>query len=324
MLRGDPGHLRRPTRPSRRLPPHLCEKRGDGPHPPEIPIGAIGLYWAKSRTTSDEELALLQGLANTTAVAMENVQIYTELEQRVARRAQELEALNTELEAFSYSVSHDLRAPLRAVNGFSELLASDLGNAASAKTKRYLGLIRDGGTKMGVLIEDLLKLSRVARQEVRRIDVNLAEMAREIAQRLRTEEPARQVEIVIPDKLAARCDAGLMAVVMENFLSNAWKYTGRTARARIEVGCRQEADGTVTFFVQDNGAGFDSAKASDLFRPFYRMHTVAKFPGTGVGLVTVQRIIHRHGGRIWAAAQPGRGATFSFTCNHADGDPAKR
>lgn len=280
----------------------------------KAPIGAIGVYWARQRVTSDAEIALLQGLANTTSVAMENVQVYTELEQRVARRTQQLEALNRELESFSYSVSHDLRAPLRAVNGFTELLARELGEAASANALRYMKVIQEGGAKMGALIDDLLTLAKVARQEVRRIDVDLAAMAREIAQRLQTEEPQRTVDIVIPEKLPVKGDLGLLSVVMENLLSNAWKYTGKTNPARIEIGLRRQPDGSAFVFVQDNGAGFDPGRANELFTPFQRLHAAADFPGTGVGLATVQRIIHRHGGRIWAEAKEGCGATFAFTC----------
>lgn len=278
------------------------------------PIGAIGVYWARQRVTSDEGIAVLQALAHTTSVALENVQVYTELEQRVALRTQQLEALNRELEAFSYSVSHDLRAPLRAINGFTELLERELGVSLSVKARHYMNTIRESGVKMGSLIDDLLNLAKVARQEVRRIDVDLAAMAREIALRLRTEEPDRDVDVVIPEKLAVKCDAGLMSVVMENLLSNAWKYTGKKSHARIEIGTRLQPDGTTVFFVEDNGAGFDSKRANALFTPFQRQHTASEFPGTGIGLATVQRIIHRHGGRIWANAEVDRGATFSFTC----------
>lgn len=279
------------------------------------PIGAIGVYWATSRSCTEEEMALIQGLANTTSVAMENVRVYTELEQRVALRTRQLEGLNRELEAFSYSVSHDLRAPLRAINGFTELLARELKDAATDKARHYMATVRDSTKEMGELIENLLRLSKVARQEVRRIDVDLAAMARKIAERLREEEPERAVEIVIPEKLPVNCDAGLISVVMENLLSNAWKYTGKTPQARIEVGTEAGTNGSVAFFVRDNGAGFPSDKADRLFTPFHRMHSAEEFPGTGVGLATVQRIIHRHGGRIWAQAEVGRGAMFSFTCD---------
>jgi signal transduction histidine kinase len=280
----------------------------------KAPIGAIGVYWAHHRQATEREIELLQGLANTTSVAMENVQVYTELEQRVAQRTQQLEALNRELEAFSYSVSHDLRAPLRAINGFTELLARELGDGVTDRARHYLDTILRSGAKMCDLIEDLLKLSRVARQELRLVEVDLAFMARQIAARLRTEEPERKVEIAIPDHLRLQGDAGLMAIVMENLLSNAWKYTGKTEHARIELGSARDPDGTPYYFVADNGAGFDSTKAPNLFVPFQRMHTASEFPGNGVGLATVQRIVHRHGGHIWAESQVGHGARFAFTC----------
>ena len=277
------------------------------------PIGAIGVYWAKEHQATDAEVELLQALANTTSVAMENIEIYTDLERRVERRTQQLEALNKELESFSYSVSHDLRAPLRAITGFGELLARELQNRNTEKGARFLGTIQDNAKKMGQLIEDLLRLARLARQEVRRTEVDLADLAREIAARYKMEDPGRHVDVIIPEHLPVYCDAGLMAVVMENLMSNAWKYTAKTDSARIEIGA-QEKDGMRTFFVKDNGAGFEMRYAEKLFSPFQRMHTEQEFPGTGVGLATVQRIIHRHGGRIWADAEVGRGATFSFTC----------
>jgi signal transduction histidine kinase len=284
----------------------------------DSPIGAIGVYWAKHRTATEAEVTLLQALANTTSVAMENMKVYTELEQRVASRTRQLELLNRELESFSYSVSHDLRAPLRAINGFSGLLVRELDSNPAEKVQRYVNVIADSAIKMTALIEDLLKLSRVARERLRRIDVDLAAIARTIAQRLRTEDPRREAELVIPEQLVVRGDAGLMAVVMENLLSNAWKYTSKTGRARIVLGTRAEADGSTAVYVEDNGAGFDSSRAENLFSPFQRMHTAEEFPGTGVGLATVQRIIHRHGGRIWADAKPGQGARFSFTIADKD------
>ncbi len=278
------------------------------------PIGAIGVYWAHRKHATPDEVALIQALANTTSVAMENVQVYTELEQRVALRTQQLEGLNKELEAFSYSVSHDLRAPLRGIGGFTQLLRRELGANATEKAQHYMRNVLESTEHMGTLIEDLLRLARLARQEVKRIDVDLAQIARQISDRLRLEQPDRHVEIVIPESLRVQGDAGLMGVVMENLLSNAWKYTSKEPKARIVVGSRREADGSTAFFVQDNGAGFDLNYAEKLFSPFQRMHRPDEFPGTGVGLATVQRIVHRHGGRIWADAKVGAGATFSFTC----------
>jgi signal transduction histidine kinase len=286
----------------------------------KAPIGAIGIYWARQRITSDEEIALIQALANTTSVAMENVKVYTELEQRVDLRTQQLHSLNHELEAFSYSVSHDLRAPLRAINGFTQLLAEEIKDGASDEARRCMTIVRDSTKQMGAQIDSLMVLAKVARQEMCRIEVDLAAVARKVAERLREENPAREVEMVIPEKLTAKGDAGLISVVLENLLSNAWKYTGKTPAARIELGLGPAGDGTPAFFVRDNGVGFESVKADRLFTPFGRLHTAAEFPGTGVGLATVQRIIHRHGGRIWATAEVGRGATFLFTFPNSEAD----
>jgi hypothetical protein len=244
---------------------------------------------------------------------MENVQIYAELEQRVATRTQQLENLNKELEAFSFSVSHDLKAPLRAVDGFAELLQSELGADASERSKEYLGQIRGGAARMRGLIEDLLRLANVARQPLRWGAVNLAQIARDALARLRAESPTRAVEVVVPENLPADVDQGLMTAVLENLLSNAWKYSGKKAQARIEFGVANDPVNGPVYFVRDNGAGFDPKRAEELFTPFQRLHTAAEFPGTGIGLATVQRIVHRHGGRIWAEAKVGQGATFSFT-----------
>lgn len=284
----------------------------------ESPIGAIGVYWARSRQTTAEEIAVLQALANTTSVAMENVRVYTELEQRVAARTEQLHSINRELEAFSASVSHDLRAPLRAVRGFADLLAKELGDGASEKARRYLKTINDSGERMAGLIDDLLKLARVAQTQLRRVDMDMAEISRRIVQRLRDDEPARVVEVKIEPRIALRCDMGLMTVAIENLLGNAWKYTSKKAEAAIEVGARQQADGSICYFVADNGAGFSASLSDRLFAPFQRLHDPAEFPGTGVGLATVQRIVHRHGGRIWAEGEVGKGATFFFTCPAAN------
>lgn len=280
----------------------------------QAPIGAIGVYWARERQASAEEVGLLQALANTTAVAMENVQVYAELEQRVAGRTQQLEAVNRELEAFSYSVSHDLRAPLRTIRGFLGLFLKEIGEVKGEKARHYLETIDRGADRMSQLIDDLLQLSRVARQEVRRRRVDLTAMVRGILARLETEQTTRQVAIVVAETPPAACDAGLFAVVLENLLSNAWKYTGRTEGAGIEFGSEPTADGATAYFVRDNGVGFDPRHAERLFSPFQRLHAEAEFPGTGVGLAIAQRVVHRHGGHIWATSEVGRGATFFFTC----------
>ncbi|HZZ58314.1 MAG TPA: ATP-binding protein [Opitutaceae bacterium] len=277
------------------------------------PIGAIGVYWAAARISSAEEIALLQGLADTTSVALENVQVYAELEARVARRTEQWEALNRELEAFSFSVSHDLKAPLRAVDGFIDLLVRELGDGASERAREYASQVRLGSARMRGLIEDLLRLARVARQPLRRGPVDLAVLGRDILQRLQADSPDRSVEIVIAPALPAHADGALIGVVLENLLSNAWKYSGRTPQARIELGTAEEPGQARHYFVKDNGAGFDPKRVGELFTPFQRLHAPSDFPGTGVGLATAQRVIHRHGGRIWATAEPNQGATFCFT-----------
>lgn len=280
----------------------------------DAPIGAIGTYWAHNRRAAPEEVELLQALANTTAVAIENAGVYATLEQRVADRTRQLEAVNGELEAFSYSVSHDLRAPLRAIRGFTELLARELGEGVGGEAARYLAFIRDGGQRMSDLIDALLQLARVGRQDVRRSTVDLSALVRRIVARFREAEPARAVEVVVEDGVTAAADPGLMAVALENLLSNAWKYSAKAEHPRIEFGVRPGAAEPPEFFVRDNGVGFPAEKASSLFAPFQRLHSAAEFPGTGIGLATVQRIMHRHGGRAWAEAGVGQGATFHFTC----------
>jgi light-regulated signal transduction histidine kinase (bacteriophytochrome) len=234
------------------------------------------------------------------------------LEQLVTGRTAELQAANRELESFSYSVSHDLRAPLRAIDGFSRILLEDYSNKLDADGKDSLTRIRVASQRMGQLIDDLLQLSRHTRSEMRRAPVDLSALARTVADELQKTEPARRVEFVIQPDLAAEADASLMRAVLENLLGNAWKFTGKQSAAKIEFG-RTTREGVPAFFVRDNGAGFDMKYAGKLFGAFQRLHAVTEFPGTGVGLATVQRVIHRHGGRVWAESTPGHGATFYFT-----------
>lgn len=280
----------------------------------EAPIGAIGTYWASHHVPAAEEVELLQALANTTAVAMENVRTQAELEQRVVERTAQLEAVNRELEAFSYSVSHDLRAPLRAISGFSEILEAELGAEATPPVRRCLDRVREGVRHMSELIEDLMGLAKLTRRPFVRASVDLAEVARQIAARLQATQPNRTLRFDIPPSLPAECDAGLTAIVLENLIGNAWKYTAKTTHAQIALAMETGADGKPVYSVRDNGVGFDPRHADKLFTPFQRLHSAADFPGTGIGLATVQRAINRHGGRIWATAKPGEGATFYFTC----------
>ncbi len=233
------------------------------------------------------------------------------LEVRVAERTAELAAANKELEAFAYSVSHDLRAPLRAIDGFSRVLIEDYGAKLDAEACGYLDRVRGAVQRMGDLIDDMLQLSRVARVEMRPEAVDLSVLAEEIVAQLRLAAPERRVDVSVDAGLSARGDARLLGIVLNNLFENAWKYTGRTADARIEFSAA--ADGRETVFcVKDNGAGFDMRYVDKLFGAFQRLHSEREFPGTGVGLATVARIVHRHGGRVWAVGEPGKGASFFF------------
>jgi light-regulated signal transduction histidine kinase (bacteriophytochrome) len=233
----------------------------------------------------------------------------------LAERAGELEAANRELHAFSYSVSHDLRAPLRSIDGFSLALVEDYGSALDDHARDYLSRIRASAQRMAELIDALLGLSRVTRAELRRVPLDLSALAAAVVAELRQREPERAVEVTLAPGLSAQGDPSLMRNVLENLLGNAWKFTAGCQPARIEFGCQpdDEAPGGRVFFVRDNGAGFDMAYADRLFGAFQRLHDQREFPGTGVGLASVQRIIVRHGGRVWAEAAAGTGATFYFT-----------
>ncbi|MGK2857433.1 MAG: sensor histidine kinase [Thermoanaerobaculia bacterium] len=235
-----------------------------------------------------------------------------ELEERVAKRTAELEAARSEQEAFSYSVSHDLRAPLRGIDGWSLALLEDFGERLDEKGREYLGRVRSEAQKMGRLIDDMLKLSRITRQELHLAAVDLSGLAQRIVARLREDEPGRDVETVVEPGVIANCDAGLMEVALTNLLDNAWKFSSRRTAARIEFGCSED-HGAHVYFVRDNGAGFDMQYASRLFAPFQRMHTPSEFPGSGIGLATVERIISRHGGTIRAESAVDRGTTIRFT-----------
>ncbi len=228
------------------------------------------------------------------------------------RANQQLAVANKEIEAFAYSVSHDLRQPLRGIDGFSRILMDRYADSLDPTARGYLGRVRAAAQRMGSLIDDMLRLSRITRAGMTQEDVDLASVAREVVDQLQAAEPERTVTWVIPPALPARGDRHLIEVVLQNLLANAWKYTGRHDRACIEVGQIPGDDGPV-YFVRDDGAGFDMRYADKLFGAFQRLHGVNEFPGSGVGLATVQRIVHRHGGRIWAEAELEKGATFFFT-----------
>jgi light-regulated signal transduction histidine kinase (bacteriophytochrome) len=231
------------------------------------------------------------------------------------RRAKEAaEAANRELEAFSYSVSHDLRAPLQSIDGFSLALLEDYENLLDERGNDYLRRVRNATKRMANLIDDLLKLSRLTRGELNLATVDLSALARMVAAELQKSQPQRQVAFHIAEGLIATGDPNLVKVVLDNLLGNAWKFTGNKEGATIEFGAA-DVNGSAAYFVRDDGAGFDMSYADKLFATFQRLHLEREFPGTGIGLSLVQRIIHRHGGNVWAEGQVGRGATFYFTLN---------
>ncbi|WP_109121920.1 ATP-binding protein [Azospirillum sp. TSO22-1] len=229
------------------------------------------------------------------------------------RRATQLENANRELEAFSYSVSHDLRAPLRSISGFSQVLTEDYSDRLDEEGRDYLKRIGDASQRMAQLIDDLLDLSRLSRGEVRRAPVDLSALATAVIADLVAAHPDRRVAVSIAPGLKAEADPHLVRTVLVNLLGNAWKYTSRKDHAHVTFGATADEEGQPAFFVRDDGAGFDMAYADKLFGAFQRLHGMKDFPGTGVGLATVQRIVHKHGGRVWAEGVVDRGATFYFT-----------
>lgn len=234
------------------------------------------------------------------------------LSKEIDRQKSITETVHQELESFSYSISHDLRAPLRHLVGFSNALVEDYGERLEPTAQSYLDCIVRAARKMEGLLEALLFLSRVTRQDLTLVEVDLAALARQCADSLRQADPARHVEFRIAEKMPVKADPQLMRTAIEHLLGNAWKFTAKKERATIEFGEKREGENTV-YYVRDDGAGFDLRFAERLFGPFQRMHREEEFPGLGIGLATVQRIVHRHGGKIWADAEIGNGATFSFT-----------
>ena len=235
------------------------------------------------------------------------------LDQRIKERTQELEVANQQLEAFSYSVSHDLRAPLRSIAGFSRMLADDAEGLLSQESRSHLERVRLSTQHMEELIDGLLEMARVVKTEMHRTTVDLTATVRELEKEFRDTQPSRSVEVSVDDEMHAVGDPVLLRSVLANLIGNAWKFTTGRPHAQIQVGKLQSGTETTIFFVKDNGVGFDMKYADKLFGPFQRLHTQDQFPGTGVGLATVQRIVQKHGGHIWAESQPDRGATFFFT-----------
>ena len=251
-----------------------------------------------------------QGMAVTAIIR--DISSRKEIERELQRRSIELEAINRELEAFGYSVSHDLRAPLRAIDGFSRILLTDYADRLDDTGRGHLERVRRAAQNMGILIDDLLTLSRVTRTGLRHERVDLSALANEIAEELRKQAPDRVVHFTISPGLVAHGDRGLLHIMLDNLLGNAWKFTGVRAKAEIGLGMAPQA-GKSVYVVSDNGAGFDMAYADKLFGVFQRLHDASEFPGTGIGLATVQRIVHKHGGKIWAESEVGQGTRFYFT-----------
>ena len=235
-----------------------------------------------------------------------------ELEQRVVERTAQLEVANKELEAFTYSISHDLRAPLRAMDGFSRILLDEHAPQLPSEVRRYLEIIGESGRQMGHLVDGLLAFSRLSRQALNKQAIATGDLVRQVLADLGAEQEGRHIEIVMGELTPCQGDLVLLRQVWMNLLSNALKYTRKCEVARIQIGC-QKQDGESVYFVRDNGVGFDMQYSGKLFGVFQRLHSDQEFEGTGVGLAMVQRIIHRHGGRVWAQASPGAGATFCFT-----------
>jgi PAS domain S-box-containing protein len=266
-------------------------------------------FWANVVVTPlRDDVGTLRGFVKITRDVTEK----RKAEQEIVRRSLELEATNKELEAFSYSVSHDLRAPLRAIEGFSQALHEDYHQQLDDTAKDYLRRIRSATHRMAELIDDLLNLSRVTRAEMHKERIDLSKLASEVAQELNCREPKRAISLKIAEGLQAEGDSRLIRVALQNLIGNAWKFTSKRPQAEIEFG-QQFSNGDRTYFVRDNGAGFDQSYASRLFGAFQRLHAANEFPGTGIGLATVQRIIHRHGGSVWAEGIVNRGATIYFT-----------
>jgi PAS domain S-box-containing protein len=275
------------------------------------------LFWASVVITRLlDKTGQLRGFGKITRDITERRQAEKEVERQgneLARSNAGLTAANKELESFSYSVSHDLRAPLRTIDGFSHVLLEDYAEKLDDEAKAHLNRIRAATQKMGLLIDDLLNLSRLSRSEMHKEKVDISALARSVASDLEKAHPERQVELVIEEGHKTTADPGLLRVVLENLLSNAWKFTSKRKSARIEFGIMARGNGSPAYFVRDDGVGFDPTYADRLFGAFQRLHVATEFPGTGIGLATVERIIHRHGGRIWAESGVGQGATFYFT-----------
>jgi light-regulated signal transduction histidine kinase (bacteriophytochrome) len=290
--------------------------RGDG-------VRQVHLTFAPVPGDVGQDIARLVQVEDVTERVRAEAQILAlnrTLEARVSMRTRELTQANQELETFAYSVSHDLRAPLRSIDGFSRLLAERYADVIDATGHDYISRVRNAAARMGELIESMLKMSRVGRGGMNPEPVDLDRMAYDIIAELRTGEPDRRVETVIHSPLQAIADPGLVRSLLQNLLGNAWKFTSKSPRPRIEFGEQVQADGKRAFFVRDNGVGFAQEYADKLFRPFQRLHHQDEFGGHGIGLASVKRIVERHGGSLRAEGVPGESATFYFTLPEPAGE----
>ncbi|HHJ16171.1 MAG TPA: PAS domain S-box protein [Gammaproteobacteria bacterium] len=283
------------------------------------PVGLIAVLDSNPMQEVVKKQPVMEIFAARAGTEFERQQIESELrihrdhlEELVSERTRELEAANRELEAFAYSVSHDLRAPLRAIDGFSHALEEDCAEAVGEAGRDYLRRVRAASQHMGELIDDILQLSRVTRGELQWSEIDLSQQAAAVVERLQEAQPGHRVEVQVAPGMRVAGDSTLLVVVLENLIGNAWKYTGEKEQACIEIGMLEQ-NGERVYFVKDNGAGFDMLYSDKLFGIFQRLHRADEFEGTGIGLATVQRIVERHNGRVWADAEVGRGATFFFT-----------
>jgi len=294
----------------------VIQEIGGGNLEAEIPIPTRDEMGDVFRELHQMRLSLLQSLGELGRVNLELIAAKADLEDRVAERTASLEAANRELESFTYAVSHDLRAPLRTISGFSQAVLEDYGPKLDEEGQGMLSRVHRATGQMSQLIDDLLKISRIDSTPPICTDVNLSRLVADIGETLRERAPEREVLMTIQPDIHAQCDGRLMSIILTNLLENAWKFTARTPAAEIEFGQEDDGDRS-TYFVRDNGAGFEMAYCDKLFQPFQRLHTAEQFPGTGIGLATVARIIRAHGGRVWAESAPDKGAKFCFQLGNA-------
>ena len=289
---------------------------GGTPFPLEL--SGSCLYSEDGRPTGF--VAILRDITDRKLADEEIRRLNEELEQRVIDRTRQLEEANRELGAFAYSVSHDLRAPLRSIDGFGELLMDEHSDSLSRDGREAVDRMRSASRRMGRLIDDLLTLSRITRREISARHLDMSDQVRQIAAELQAGEPERGVEFIIADGVTAYGDRNLLRVLLENVIENAWKFTGGAHSPRIEFGT-EIRDGETVYTIRDNGAGFEMEFVDKVFEPFHRLHSQDEFPGTGIGLATVQRIVNRHKGNVWAEGAVGSGATLYFTLKLDPSDP---